>query len=189
MAFVLEDRPVRPLTADEVMQMVEAGILSEDERVELLLGVLTEKAVKSPEHEGTKHRLLRWLLSGGPLGGCEVRVEAALVVPDRTSLPEPDLSVVAGPADLHRHPDAALLAIEVSMASLRVDLGVKPPLYAAAAVREYWVVDVCARNVRVFTDPTPRGYETEEVREAGAVLEPRAVDVAPLDITELFAGL
>ena len=58
MALTVADRDVRPLTVDEVMRMVELGILAEDERVELLHGVLTEKAVKGPEHEALKTRLL-----------------------------------------------------------------------------------------------------------------------------------
>ena len=98
MAFVLGDRPVRPLTADEVLGMVEAGILSPKERVELLHGVLTEKSVKTPGHEEIKRRLVRWL---NPANDDHwVRVEGAFIVPDRTSLPEPDLAAVP-PGDYH----------------------------------------------------------------------------------------
>src|SRR4051794_20422286 len=85
MAFVLGDRPARPLTADEVMRMVEAGILDENERVELLHGVLWQKAVKSPQHSTLKGRLVRWL---GDSPNREVRTEEPLVLPDCTSLPE-----------------------------------------------------------------------------------------------------
>src|SRR3954465_6434266 len=91
MAFVLGDRPVRPLTADDVTRMVDAGILLEDERVELLHGLLWTKAMKSPEHVRLATLLLRRLVEGTR---AEVRAEAPLIVPDRTSLPEPDIAVV-----------------------------------------------------------------------------------------------
>lgn len=43
--------------------------------------------------------------------------------------------------------------IEVSVTSQALDLQVKPAIYAAADVSEYWVLDVPAREVVVHTDP------------------------------------
>ena len=51
MVLTVADRPVRPLTADEVIRMEQLGILSEDEPVELLHGVLTVVSAKTPAHE------------------------------------------------------------------------------------------------------------------------------------------
>jgi Uma2 family endonuclease len=187
MAFVLGDRPVRPLTADEVMGMVEAGILSSEERVELLHGVLTEKSVKSPGHEELKMRLLRWL--DPTAEGHRVRVEACFVVPDRTSLPEPDL-VAVPPGDYTKvHPSAALLAIEVASSSLKLDTTIKAALYAAADITDYWVVDVAAKRLRVFRDPGPDGYATETVLGPDGHAEPLNVELPPLDLAQLFDGL
>ena len=78
MAHALDHTSVRPLTADEVIRMVEAGILSEDERVELLHGTLWRKPVKSPEHEWLKGLLADWLRASDSY---VVRVEAPLAVP------------------------------------------------------------------------------------------------------------
>jgi hypothetical protein len=70
--------------------LVAAGILDDDEPVELLHGMLTEKSVKSPEHEELKTRLIRWL---DPAADAHrVRVGGAFIVPDRISLPEPDIA-------------------------------------------------------------------------------------------------
>ena len=55
--------------------MVDAGILSEDEPVELLHGMLVEKAVKSPAHETVKNRLMRWLVLASPAGRHDVRID------------------------------------------------------------------------------------------------------------------
>jgi Uma2 family endonuclease len=189
MALTVGDRPVRPLTADEVLRMVELGILSEDEPVELLHGALTRKAVKTPQHEAVKARLVGWLAQGAGSGGYEIRVEACLVVPDHTSLPEPDLMAVAGGGDPLRHPATALLVVEVSWSSLRVDIGVKPALYAAAGVPELWVVDVPAGRVLVLTEPGETGYAQEHVVGSGEHLRPHALEIAPLAVDALFAGL
>ena len=188
MASGVEERPIRPLTADEVMRMVELGILDEDENVELLRGVLRAMSAKTPAHETVKMRLVSWLMAGDA-GRHHVRVESPFVVPDRTSLPEPDITVVE-PGDYTRsHPSRALLVIEVAVSSLRTDARIKPPLYAAAGVPELWVVDVEGRCVRVFTDPRPDGYGTERAAGARDVLRPRAVEVAPLPVRDLLAGL
>lgn len=188
MALTLADREVRPLTADEALRMVELGILSEDEPVELLHGLLTEKAVKGPDHEGIKRRLSRWLAPLVAAGRYDVLIEGALIVPDRTSLPEPDIMVVEVSDDL-RHPTTAHLAIEVAVSSLNIDTTVKPPLYAAAGVPEYWVVDVVARRLEVFGEPGPDGYGRRDTLDRSARARLVDVEIEPLDLVDLFAGL
>jgi Uma2 family endonuclease len=189
MALSIGDRAVRPLTADEAMRMVEAGILSEEEPVELLCGALTEKAVKSPAHEAPKARLITWLAPAVAAGCCTFRVEAPLIVPDRTSLPEPDIAMMAPGEIAIGHPSTALLVIEVAVTSVGVDATIKPALYAAAGVPELWVVDVGGRRVRVFRDPHGSGYATETTVTAPGSIAPLAVDVPGLDLAVLFAGL
>jgi Uma2 family endonuclease len=187
MAFTLGDRPVRPLTADEVLRMVEAGILGGDRRVELLRGVLTEVSPKSPQHAAIKARIARWLDAAVPRYA--VRIGDPLVVPDPTSLPEPDIAVVEPGDNLQAHPAAALLVIEVAFSSLEIDAQIKPELYAAAGVPDYWVVDGVAKRVRVFREPRGDGYASRAVLGPGGFAEPVAVDVPPLDLAELFRGL
>jgi hypothetical protein len=93
MALTISDRAVRPLTADEDLRMVELGILSEDERVELLHGVLTAVSPQSEEHVAVLQRLHRWLAPLVLVGAHDIRMRMPLVVPDRISLPEPDIAV------------------------------------------------------------------------------------------------
>jgi Uma2 family endonuclease len=187
MALTVGDRPVRPLTQDEVLRMVEVGILGEDEPVELLLGVLTAVGVKTPAHEQVKLRLGRWLAPGFAEGRYDVRTEGPVAVPDRTSLPAPDVAVVARD-DAIAHPATALLVVEVAVSSLRVDTTIKPDLYAAAGVPEYWVVDVVERRLRVFRDPGPEGYASTRTLADGTIT-PTAVETDPLDVAALLAGL
>lgn len=189
MAFTVGEREVRPLTADEVLRMVELGILEEDEPVELLQGALVRVNAKSPAHEEVKLVLIQWLAESARRGGYVVRVEAPLLVPDRTSLPEPDICVVQAARDRRRHPDAALLVIEVAVSSWRTDTRVKPALYAAAGVPELWVFEPRAQRLHVFDEPAPSGYDRIRVVEGHESVRPQFVDVLPLSLPELFAGL
>jgi Uma2 family endonuclease len=187
-AFTLGERAVRPLTADEVLRMVDAGILSEDEPVELLHGVLTAVSPKSPEHEEVKSRVISWLWPGVMESRYLVRIEAPIIVRDRTSLPEPDVAVVEPRDYSHRHPETALLVVEVAVSSLRTDTRIKPALYAAARVPELWVVDVPAQRVWVMREPDQGRYALEHAMAAGDVLVPTRVQAPPLAVADLLAG-
>ncbi len=189
MASTLGERDVRPLTADEVMRMVELGVLREDEPVELLHGALTRVTPKSPEHGAVHARLVVWLAPAAAAAGGHLRSEHPLAVPDDTSLPEPDLAVVEGAEDPRRHPTTALLVVEVAVGSLATDTKIKPALYAAAGVPALWVVDVPARRVEVFAEPGPGGYARRASHAPPAALAPPSLHAPPLDLAALFAGL
>lgn len=187
MPFTVGHREVRPLTADEVIRMVDAGILGEDERVELLDGVLTRVSPKSPEHARVISRLLEWLVPRAPAGDFEVTVEHPLVVPDPTSLPEPDVLVIPRDPERVGHPTRALFAVEVAVGSHAIDLHRKVALYAAAGVPEYWVVDVPGGRLHVMARPSGEAYCEQRVVDGGAVA-PHSVEVEPLDLARLFDG-
>jgi len=189
MALTVADRPVQPLTVDMVMAMLDAGIIPGDNRLELLDGALTEKPVKGAEHETVKMRLGRWLGPGFVAERYDVLIEAGLVVPARTSLPEPDLIVAPATRNRLALVTEALLTIEVAVSTQATDLGRKAELYAQTSVPEYWVVDVPARRLVRFTEPADGRYAHRDVLEPPARVTPLAVDVAPLDLGELLAGL
>jgi Uma2 family endonuclease len=189
MALTVGDRAVRPLTADEVLRMVELGILSEDEPVELLHVVLTAVTPQSVAHVAVLQRLQRWLAPLVVAGAHDVRIQVPLAVPDRTSLPEPDVAVVERDDSLLAHPTSALLVIEVAVSSLRTDTRIKLPLYALAGVPELWVVDIDARRVRVFADARDGSYASEVRAGPDGLLRPAALDIGALDLARLFAGL
>ena len=189
MPLTVGHRPVRPLTADEVLKMVELGVLAEGERVELLHGVLTQMSAQSEPHVALVQRLLRWLTPLVVGGRHDLRIQMPLRVPDRTSLPEPDVAVVERDDATIAHPATAQLVVEVAVTSLRTDLEVKPALYAAAGVPELWVVDAVARRLEVFTEPHAGGYARRDTVAPPEPARPRSVPAEPLDLAVLFAGL
>ncbi len=189
MARTVADLPVRPVTVDMVLAMLEAGILAGDDRLELLDGALTEKPVKGPEHEEVKRRLHLWLAPGALANRYDVLIEAGIVVPDRTGLPEPDVLVLPASRDRLALATEALLAVEVAVTTQATDLGRKAALYALIGVPEYWVVDLPPRRLVRHLDPADGRYATREVLEPPAALRPVAVDVAPLELAELLDGV
>ena len=103
-----------------------------------------------------------------------MRVQLPLAVSD-DSEPEPDLAVVAPRQDWSSHPASALLVIEVADSSIASDLRVKADLYAAAAVPEYWVVDLAQAVVIVHSDPSGGRYGSIATRRRGETIRPVAL--------------
>ena len=105
----------------------------------------------------------------------------------RITVEEPDLAVVSGnPTD--RHPDAALLVIEVSVTSHARDRDVKAPLYAAAAIPEYWLLDVPAGTLEVRREPVGGVYRSTRVLDGQDTVEPLHVPVGALRVSELLGS-
>jgi len=160
----------RRFTADEVLSMVDCGILGEDEPVELLDGALVVREPQAPSHAAVRQELSRRLDRLVEPAGMHVRDQSP-VLADADSLPEPDLAVVRGrPADYRqRHPTGAdtLLVVEVAVTSRWIDRA-KARLYARAGIPVYWLLDVSARTLTVHEDPRPERSEYATVRALGA---------------------
>ena len=145
------------LTVAKYEEMARHGILGPGDKVELLHGMLASKMTIRTPHSNATVKLDRLIES---LCGRKwfVRSQQPVIVSD-DSMPEPDVSVAQGRMDDYpeRHPTAAqtALVVEVADSSLRLDLGVKLALYAAALIPEYWVVDLPGQQLHVHT--LPRG--------------------------------
>lgn len=141
------------ITLEMYRRMIDADILNEDDRVELVHGLLIAKEPQSFPHADTIQRLTGLLVRG--VGEAyDVRVQLPLTLED-DSEPEPDFAVVhRGATGLGRsHPATALLVVEVAKSSVRFDRTVKAALYALSGIPEYWVVDVENALVHVMRDP------------------------------------
>lgn len=147
---------VRRLTVPQYHKMLDAGIIMEGERVELLEGYLLEKPVRNPPHDGVVTRLTNRLPRHVPVGWV-TRVQCAVTFTE--SEPEPDGAIVRGDDATYdgRHPAPADvgIVIEVSDSSLGFDRREKGRIYARAGVPVYWIINVADRQVEVYTDPQP----------------------------------
>ena len=184
---VADGLPRRAFTVDDVERMLRAGILREPEPFELIGGELVARAAKSRQHEVLRTELvLYW--ADRRARDIKIASETPLRLGEHDA-PEPD--VIVYPASVRApdvRADTALLVVEIGDASLVSDLETKAPRYAAAGIREYWVID--ARNLlaTVHREPRPSGeYAYRQKFEATELLTPTlapslAVRLADLDL-------
>ncbi|MGH7390639.1 MAG: Uma2 family endonuclease [Candidatus Rokuibacteriota bacterium] len=179
----------RRFTRAEYYRMAEAGILGEDDRVELIRGEIVEMSPIGRRHRafvGNLNQLLAVRLAGRAI----VWVQNPIVLTDDTE-PQPDLAVLRRRPVPYKEREAwaedALLLVEVADSSLAYDRTTKLRLYAEAGIPEYWVVDCAAEAVEVYRMPGPEGYR-DVTRVAGtATLTLQTFPDVELTTTEIFA--
>ncbi len=151
---------VVPLTVEQYHGMRQAGILDEDEPVELLDGLLVYKdrggnVPVSPLHSFVTQRMMR-LVPALEERGCHLRLENPVTLPPSHE-PEPDAAVVKGRLedylDGHPGPDDVCCVIEVSDSSLRSDRTTKQSIYAGAGVGQFIIVNLIENRIEVHGKP------------------------------------
>jgi Uma2 family endonuclease len=171
---------VRPLRRAEYEVLVEQGAFDPDERIQLLDGELVEMSPQDEPHALIVESLTE-RLTPALVGRARVRVQLPFGAGEHSE-PEPDIAVVPADEPRGRRPERALLVIEVSDSTLRLDLVRKARIYAAAGVPVYWVIDVAGGVVHVHTDPTAAGYTTVKQHAADERLDACGVTLALQDL-------
>jgi len=177
------------ISADRYLKMGETGVLTEDDRVELIDGDIINMVPIGPNHSAVSARLNKlFVLAAG---------DSAIVSPGASlrlgdySVAQPDLMVLKPRDDFYSGglPTAAdvLLLVEVSDSSLTFDQGPKRALYARLGVVEYWVADVSGRRVHVYRDPWGDRYTQATECTLADNVSPRALPVIQVAVGPLFA--
>ena len=164
-----EGFPRRAFTVEDIARMIDAGIIGEDEKFELIEGEIVMMAAKGLAHERVKSALTIAVSRALP-DRLTIGVEATLRLTNTIML-EPDIAVF--PKELfhrptrftHLDPGEAHLVIEVAVSRLAYDKGLKARLYARHRVQEFWVIDANARTTWVHTGPN--GDEWSSIVERG----------------------
>lgn len=187
MNAVLENPELRaqalPMALETYHMLGELGMI--EEKTELIDGIVLPKMPKSPRHFIITKRLLALLNSRLP-ADCSLRKEEPLSL--IKSEPEPDLAIVRGQDEdyARTHPLTAELVVEVSLSSMARDL-VKLEIYAAARVREYWIVNADAGWVDIYTKPTSQGYAIMRRFVSGETVVSTVVLGLEAEVDALFA--
>lgn len=159
----------RPISVAEYDQMIDANVFDEDDRLELLDGVVVRMSPQTSERAHVIAYLNELLVRALP-ARFQLRCQLPLTL--ARSEPEPDFAVVDRRAALRaaRHPTTAVLVIEVAVDSLDKDR-IKAATYAEAGVQEYWIVDVVHRRVDVWREPRRilRSYAEHAVIKRGSL--------------------
>ena len=178
----------RRFTVEEYHRLAEVGVLHEDDRVELLNGVIVNMRPIGPFHGGSVNRLnrlfeqlsrARWVTS----------VQNPVHLGEHEE-PQPDLLLLRPRDDFYisGHPRAedVFLLIEVSDSTLLIDREDKLPIYAAAGICEVWIVNLPERVIEVYTHPAGVGYGTVRRVRPGEALAPAAFPDAEIDTAALL---
>lgn len=159
----------RTFSVEEYHQMVRAGILTENDRIELINGEFIAMSPVGSKHASCVKRL-NILFSKHLQGNFIVSVQDPIQLNDYSE-PEPDLAILKPRPDFyaeaHPRPDDVLLIIEVSDTTLDYDQEVKVPLYAKAAIPEVWIINLPQSTIEIYTTPQTGLYRKAEFFKSG----------------------
>ncbi|MGG6266024.1 Uma2 family endonuclease [Leptolyngbya sp. AN03gr2] len=157
-------------TIEEYHRLTELGFFQEDDRVELIRGLLFHKSAKSKAHSVCNTRLIRQFIT--LLNDQATLQNQSPITLTKNSEPEPDLAIVQNrPDDYlsgHPRPEAILLVIEISDSSLTYDQETKLELYAENGIKDYWIFNLIDRVLEMYSEPYQKsasefGYRVKRI--------------------------
>ncbi len=152
------------LRLSDYQRMIEAGILHEDDPVELIEGHIVTMSPKGSKHAACLRKIMDWLPA--QVGNqAQIQVQDPIQIPE-LSQPEPDLALVIPRTDYYAeaHPTPAdvILLVEVADSSTRIDREVKAPVYAKAGIAVYWIINLPEQTIEVYTQPQGNHYQQQQ---------------------------
>uniref|UniRef100_B8HT44 Putative restriction endonuclease domain-containing protein n=1 Tax=Cyanothece sp. (strain PCC 7425 / ATCC 29141) TaxID=395961 RepID=B8HT44_CYAP4 len=176
------------LTVQDYHRMIEAGILTPEQHIELLDGLLIQMVAKGTPHRATISRIgeqLRLRLQDRALICYQDPVQL-----DDYSEPEPDISILK-PDPLfyeehHPRPADVFWLIEVADTTLKYDCETKAFYYARSGITELWVVDLKGRKFHIYRFPGAEGYSSETILAEDQCIAPLAFPDCQLLIRDLL---
>lgn len=175
-------------TVNDYHRMVDAGILGEGDRVELIRGEVLQMSPIGPPHNGAilraNHALSR-MVGERAL----VSVQGAIRL-DQYNEPQPDLCLLRLAPDFYtsRHDEPAdiLLIIEVADSSLEYDQTIKLQLYAETGIPDYWISDISGGRVLAYSSPQGRAYRSVRELRRGETIAPQLLPDCQIPIDVLL---
>ena len=177
-------------TVEDYQRMATLGLFAPEERTELINGEIIDKMPPSPDHSLSVD-LIRIALAAAFAGqDCFLRSENPVRLPGIRNQPQPDIAVVRGNPRLYPGrfpaPEDILLLIETAYSSEDFDRDTKAPLYAAAGIPEYWIVNLKARTLEVYRDPQNGVYATLFTVPATGTVSPLAAPESVVLVADLL---
>ncbi len=167
--------------------MIDAGILTENDAVELLDGQIYEAMPKGTRHNARISRIAE-LLTLKLHERCTIYVQNSIALHEYSE-PEPDIAVLRPREDFYEgalpEPQDVLFLVEVSDSTLVYDRDLKIPLYAASDIPEVWLVDIQAKTVTVHREPEGNGYRVTDVYRSGDEIVLSAFGDEAVSVTEM----
>jgi Uma2 family endonuclease len=156
------------MSIDQYERLVDSGVFTKRDKLQLINGILVAKVTKKPPH-AVSSDLCRNSFSRILPAGWHLRAENPVRIPP-DSEPEPDLCVVRGSerdySACHPGPAAIGLLVEIADSSVAADRGMAST-FSASGIPVYWIVNLVDRQVEVFTSPTSDGYGEMRIFKPG----------------------
>ncbi|RIK82754.1 MAG: Uma2 family endonuclease [Planctomycetota bacterium] len=179
--------PVSPLTTEQYLRMIDAGILGPSDKVELIGGLITPMAPAGPEHNGSLLQLTEIFARVADRFGLLIQGTVRIA---EGQVFDPDLALLRRKPGAYRkalpQPDDILLIVESASTSLVKDRHVKLPIYAAAGIQEYWIADLERQVLHVFRDPQGDGYNSERALKGDQTVTPLACPDLAVRAADIF---
>ncbi|WP_427162829.1 Uma2 family endonuclease [Aliinostoc sp. HNIBRCY26] len=178
----------RKFTVDQYHKMIESGILTADDRVQLIRGEIIEMSPIGTKHASCVKRLNK--IFANKLGD---RVLIAIQDPvelDDSSEPQPDVALIKPRDDFyenaHPQPQDIFLLVEVADSTIQFDREVKIPLYAIANISVVWLIDINEQTIEVYQQPTVTGYQQIQKFTRGETLVIPGFPDVKITVDEIF---
>ena len=179
--------PRRLLSVEEYYQLGRAGVLSEDDRVELIEGEMIEMAPIGGPHIYLVNMLNRVFAAQLGAQGI-VSVQNPIVLPPRNA-PQPDLAILAPSSIASKEVPRAqdvLLLIEVAHTTTHYDRDVKIPIYARHGIAEVWLFEVEVQRLSIYLEPGTRGYQRLLNPEKREIISPSLLPGVKINLADLW---
>ena len=176
-------------TVEEYVRMAEIGILGQDDRVELIDGVIVEMAPIGRPHGNRVSRIASVFTKTMP-ADMQVYIGSTIRLNDQTG-PQPDIALLTPQASFEEEnipgPEDILLIVEVSGSTLRSDRGDKARRYAESGIPELWIFVLADGEIEVCRQPTAEGYADVRRFRRGDMLAPLGLPEIRLAVDDLLA--
>ena len=178
----------RLFTVDEYYKMAEAGIFTEDDRVELLAGEIVMMGPLESQRSGTG-MFLSDFFSSRLVRKAIISPRLPVRLSDYSEV-QPDIALLRFRADFfrksHPGPQDVYLLVEVGDASIAYAWEVRKRLYALVGIPEVWLVDLQAEHIEVYRKPSGQGYADVRILGRGSEVTPAAFPDVTVRVDEVL---
>jgi len=179
--------PVSPLSTEQYLQMIDAGILGPEDKVELIGGLITPMSPAGPEHNSSLIFLTEMFAK--VVDQYHLLIQGTVVLAEGHVF-DPDLALLRRKPEGYKRAlpraEDVLLIVESAASSLPRDRHVKLPIYAAAGIQEYWIADLERETLTVFREPEGVAYRTERTLSGDETIAPLACPELSLRVADIF---
>ena len=178
----------RKFTIEQYHKMAESGILTEDDRVELIRGEIVEMSPIGRRHAACVRRLVK-LFSEKLSQRAIVDTPNPVELSDRSE-PQPDVTLLQPHLDFYEagrpQPEDIFLLVEVADTTVETDRNVKIPLDAEGGISEVWLVDINEQCVEIYREPISTGYQNVQKSQRDQTLSIQAFPDIDITVDEVL---